>query len=37
MLAREASELLPSVLGEPLTATSVAGIRGKLERALRES
>jgi len=34
-LVREASELLGSVLGEPLTATAVAGVRGKLESALR--
>ena len=34
-LVREASELLGSVLGEPLTATAVAGVRAKLERALQ--
>jgi chromosome segregation ATPase len=34
LLAREASELLGSVLGEPLLATAVAGVRDRLERAL---
>ena len=33
-VVREASELLGSVLGEPLTSTAVAGVRDKLERAL---
>jgi signal transduction histidine kinase len=33
-VVREASELLGSVLGEPLTSTAVAGVRAKLERAL---
>jgi signal transduction histidine kinase len=34
-VVREANELLGSVLGEPLTSTAVAGVRAKLERALR--
>ncbi len=34
-VVREASELLGSVLGEPLTSTAVAGVRAKLERALQ--
>ena len=34
-IVREASELLGSVLGEPLTSTPVAGVRAKLERALQ--
>jgi len=33
-VVREASELLASVLGDPLAATSVAGLRVRLERAL---
>ena len=33
-VVREASELLGSVLGEPLTSTAVPGVRAKLERAL---
>jgi chromosome segregation ATPase len=33
-VVREASELLASVLGDPLAATSVAGLRARLERAL---
>lgn len=33
-VVREASELLGSVLGDPLAATSVAGLRARLERAL---
>jgi hypothetical protein len=33
---REATELLASVLGEPLTATAVAGVRERLARALGE-
>ena len=33
-LVREASELVASVLGEPLAATSVAGIRSRLAHAL---
>jgi chromosome segregation ATPase len=33
-VVREASELVASVLGEPLTATRVAGVRARLERAL---
>jgi chromosome segregation ATPase len=32
-VVREASELLGSVLGEPYAATSVAGLRARLERA----
>jgi hypothetical protein len=32
-VVREASELLGSVLGDPLAATSVAGLRERLERA----
>jgi hypothetical protein len=32
-IVREASELLGSVLGDPLVATSVAGLRERLERA----
>jgi hypothetical protein len=32
-VVREASELLGSVLGEPFAATSVAGLRSRLERA----
>jgi len=36
-LVREASELVASVLGEPLTATAVAGVRDRLERALESS
>lgn len=34
-IVREASELVGSVLGEPLAATAVAGVRERLERALR--
>jgi hypothetical protein len=34
LLVREANELLGSVLGEPLVATGVAGVRDRLERAL---
>lgn len=33
-IVREASELVASVLGDPLVATSVAGVRQRLERAL---
>jgi len=33
-VVREASELLGWVLGDPLTSTSVAGLRERLERAL---
>jgi chromosome segregation ATPase len=33
-VVREATELLASVLGEPLTATAVAGVRERLARAL---
>jgi hypothetical protein len=33
-VVREASELLASVLGEPFASTSVAGLRGRLERGL---
>ena len=33
-VVREASELVASVLGEPLLATGVAGVRERLERAL---
>jgi chromosome segregation ATPase len=33
-IVREASELLGSVLGDPLAATSVAGLRDRLQRAL---
>jgi hypothetical protein len=33
-IVREASELVGSVLGDPLAATSVAGVRQRLERAL---
>jgi FtsZ-binding cell division protein ZapB len=36
-VVREASELLGSVLGEPLAATSAAGLRGRLERALGQA
>ncbi len=35
-VVREANELLGSVLGEPLTATAVAGVRDRLARALRQ-
>jgi hypothetical protein len=35
-LAREASELLGSVTGEPLTSASAAGIRERLARAVGE-
>ena len=35
-VVREASELLASVLGEPLIATAVAGVRERLARALGE-
>jgi chromosome segregation ATPase len=34
-VVREASELVASVLGEPLLVTGVAGVRDRLERALR--
>jgi chromosome segregation ATPase len=34
-LVREASELVTSVLGEPLLATGVAGVRDRLEHAIR--
>jgi hypothetical protein len=33
-VVREASELLASVLGEPLASTSVAGLRSRLERGI---
>jgi DNA repair exonuclease SbcCD ATPase subunit len=33
-VVREASEVVASVLGEPLAVTSVAGVRGRLARAL---
>ena len=33
-VVREASELVASVLGEPLPPTGVAGVRDRLERAL---
>jgi hypothetical protein len=33
-IVREASELVASVLGDPLATTSVAGVRQRLERAL---
>jgi hypothetical protein len=33
-VVREASELLASVLGDPLASTSVAGLRERLQRAL---
>jgi hypothetical protein len=36
-VVREATELLASVLGDPLTATGVAGVRERLARALAES
>lgn len=36
-LVREASELLASVLGEPLMSTGVAGVRDRLERALGQT
>jgi len=36
-VVREASELLGSVLGEPGAATSVAGLRARLERALGQA
>jgi chromosome segregation ATPase len=36
-VVREASELLGSVLGEPLTTTAVAGVRDRLARALGDS
>jgi hypothetical protein len=36
-VVREASELVASVLGEPLAATSVAGVRSRLARALGSS
>jgi hypothetical protein len=35
-VVREATELLASVLGDPLTATAVAGVRERLARALGE-
>jgi hypothetical protein len=35
-VVREATELLASVLGDPLTATGVAGMRERLARALGE-
>ena len=35
-IVREATELLASVLGDPLTATAVAGVRERLARALGE-
>jgi cell division septum initiation protein DivIVA len=35
-VVREATELLASVLGDPLTATAVAGVRERLARALDE-
>jgi hypothetical protein len=34
---REATELLASVLGEPLVATAVTGVRDRLERALGQT
>jgi hypothetical protein len=37
VLAREATELLAGVLGEAFTATSVAGVRDRLERALGQT
>ena len=36
-IAREATELLASVLGDPLTATGAAGVRERLARALGEA
>ena len=36
-VVREATELLASVLGDPLTATAVAGVRERLARALGAS
>jgi hypothetical protein len=33
-VVREATELVAGVLGEPLTAIGVAGVRERLERAL---
>jgi chromosome segregation ATPase len=36
-VVREATELLANVLGDPLTATAVAGVRKRLARALGES
>jgi hypothetical protein len=36
-LVREATELLASVLGEPLVATAVTGVRDRLERALGQT
>ena len=36
VVVREATELLASVLGEPLTTTAVAGVRERLARALAE-
>ena len=35
-VVREATELLASVLGDPLTTTAVAGVRERLARALGE-
>jgi len=35
-VVREATELLASVLGEPMTASAVAGVRERLARALAE-
>ena len=36
-VVREATELVTAVLGEPLAATGVAGVRGRLARALEGS
>ena len=36
-VVREATELLASVLGDPLTTTAVAGVRERLARALGPS
>ena len=35
-IVREATELVASVLGEPLTSTAAAGVRQRLERALAD-
>jgi chromosome segregation ATPase len=36
-VVREATELVASVVGDPLLVTGVAGVRDRLERALRET
>jgi hypothetical protein len=36
-IVREATELVASVLGEPLVSTGAAGLRERLERAIQDN